>query len=606
MNKRQIKKIIKLCIAFLLFFTGFFANDNVSVALHIAAYLIVGADVMIKAFKNSLNRQFFDENFLMIIATFGAFVLRDFPEAAAVMLFFQTGELFQEYAVNKSRNAIASLMDICPDTAIVETVNGKTEQRDAEDVEIGDIVVIKPGQRIPLDGVVVFGQSSLDMSSLTGESVPCDISENSEVLSGSINLGGVIKIRVTKKFENSTASKILELVENAAEKKAKAENFITKFARIYTPAVVAGAFVIWLGMPFVSDITFDKSISRALIFLVASCPCALVISIPLSFFAGIGIASKNGILIKGGNYLEALSKAKTVVFDKTGTVTYGKFSVEKICATSMAEEEFITYAAVAESISTHPIAKAISGLVEDLAVFNGIESSQEIPGKGVKVFYRGKTVEAGNRKLIKDAPHFDNKNTTVFVSIDGKYEGYITMSDVVKPGSKKGIEELKKLGIKTTVMLTGDKTETAEKIAEEVGIDEVKSQLLPADKIEIIEKLKSNNNGVVVFVGDGINDAPAITAADVGVAMGGIGSDASVEAADIVIMNDDLRKIPQAVKIANKTHKIVVQNIVFALGIKVAVLVLGASGIAGMWAAVFADVGVASLAVLNAMRVFKI
>ena len=605
MNKRQKIKTLRLCFSFVLFIAGLFTESYISVLLHVMAYLVSGTDIIIKAGKNILNRQFLDENFLMIIATFGAFAIKNFPEAAAVMLFFQTGEFFQDYAVGKSRKAISSLMDICPDTATVENNDGTTTECDAEDVSVGDIIIVKPGQRVPLDGIVVSGVSSLDMSSLTGESVPCDISDGCEVLSGSINLGGVIKIEVTKEFENSTASKILELVENASEKKARAENFITKFARVYTPAVVACAMLIWLVIPFVSDVTFVDSLSRALIFLVASCPCALVISIPLSFFAGIGMASKNGILIKGGNYLEALSKAQTVVFDKTGTVTCGRFSVDKIHPENMSENEFIQYAAIAESFSTHPVAVSIASILEDKSVLAEITDAKEFAGKGVSVVWRNKLIEVGNEKLIENASVNTDGKTAVYVRVNGKYAGYITVADKIKPGSKNAVAMLKKQGIKNTVMLTGDKAGPAEKIAKEAGIDEIKSQLLPADKIDIVEKIKAEKSGIVVFVGDGINDAPAITAADVGIAMGGVGSDAAIEAADVVIMNDDLQKIPQAIKIAKKTHAIVMQNIVFALGIKFAVLLLGALGFAGMWAAVFADVGVSVIAILNAMRMFK-
>ena len=605
MDSKHKKTAFRLCVSFILFICGFYTRSYVSAALYIISYLVSGTDVIIKAAKNIFNIQFLDENLLMIIATFGAFSINNFPEAAAVMLFFQTGEMFQDYAVGKSRNAISELMDICPDTATVENEDGTVSECDAEDVNIGDIVIVKPGQRVPLDGIVVSGMSSLDMSSLTGESVPSDIGEGDEALSGSINLGGVIKIKITKEFENSTAAKILELVENASEKKAHAENFITKFARVYTPAVVGCALVIWLMLPFISDVSFSNSLGRALIFLVASCPCALVISIPLSFFAGIGVSSKNGILIKGGNYLEALSKAKTVVFDKTGTVTYGKFEVDEIYAEGISKEELVRYAAIAESISTHPVASAIKLKLDDKTLLKNITKAAEFPGKGVRVFFDDKTIEVGNEKLIKDAPSLQNEKTTVLVSVNNKYAGYITVSDKIKSTSKAAIAELKKLGIKKTIMLTGDKEKTAQTIAGEAGIDEVHSQLLPADKIEIIASIKSKSNGGVIFAGDGINDAPAITAADIGVAMGAAGSDAAIEAADVVIMNDDLSKIARALKIAKKTHMIVMQNIVFALTVKFLVLLLGALGEANMWAAVFADVGVSVIAILNSLRMFK-
>lgn len=605
MDIKHKKTAFRLGVSFILFICGFYTQGYVAVALYVISYLVSGTDIVIKAAKNIFNRQFLDENFLMIIATFGAFAINNFPEASAVMLFFRTGEMFQDYAVGKSRNAISELMDICPDTATVENEDGTVCECDAEDVNIGDIIIVKPGQRVPLDGIVVSGMSSLDMSSLTGESVPINIGEGYEALSGSINLGGVIKIKITKEFENSTATKILELVENASEKKSHAENFITKFARVYTPAVVGCALAIWLILPFISNASFADSLGRALIFLVASCPCALVISIPLSFFAGIGVSSKNGILIKGGNYLEALSKAKTVVFDKTGTVTYGKFEVDEIYAEGISEEELVRYAAIAESVSTHPVAAAIKLKLDDKTLLKNITKAEEFPGKGVRVFFDGKTIEAGNEKLIKDAPSLQNEKTTVLVSANNKYAGYITVSDKIKSTSKQAIIELRKLGIKKTVMLTGDKEKTAQTVAGEAGIDEVHSQLLPADKIEIIEQIKEKANGEVIFAGDGINDAPAIAAADIGVAMGAAGSDAAIEAADVVIMNDDLSKIARALKIAKKTHMIVMQNIVFALTVKFLVLILGALGAANMWAAVFADVGVSVIAILNSLRMFK-
>ena len=574
-------------------------------------YIIIGYDVLWKAVRGILHGQVFDENFLMCVATIGALFVGEYPEASAVMLFYQTGELFQSVAVGKSRQSISDLMDICPDHANVER-DGQLEEVDPEEVELDSIIVIKPGEKIPLDGVITEGSSSVDTAALTGESLPRSVKTGDEVISGCINQGGLLKVRVTKEFEDSTVTKILELVENSATKKAKAENFITRFARYYTPAVVIAAVVLAVLPPLITGGQWAMWLHRALIFLVISCPCALVISVPLSFFGGIGGASRKGILVKGGNFLEALAKAETVVFDKTGTLTKGSFEVTKIHTHSMEEDELLDLAAHAESYSDHPIARSVCTKFGKEIDRSRITSDEEISGHGIRAVIDGHEVFAGNKKLMASqkvsVPECECKGTMVHVASDGGYAGHIVISDKVKDSSAKAIKELKANGVKNTVMLTGDAKSTAEDVANSLGLDKVYAELLPADKVEKVEELlKSKTAGsTLVFVGDGINDAPVLTRADVGIAMGSMGSDAAIEAADIVLMDDDPAKISLAMRIARKTVRIVRENIVFALGVKALVLVLGALGFANMWLAVFADVGVSVIAILNAMRCMRI
>lgn len=587
-------------------------NEWLQIALFIISYIIVGGDVVKRAVKNIFKGQVFDENFLMSIATIGAFFIGEYPEGVAVMLFYQVGELFQSYAVGKSRKSIASLMDIRPDYANVKK-GDELVKVDPDEVQIGDIIVIKAGEKIPLDGKVIEGSSMIDTSALTGESVPREVEVGSDILSGCININGVITAEVTKEFGESTVSKILDLVENASSKKSNSEQFITKFSRYYTPVVVIIAVFLAIIPPLVIDgATFSDWIYRALAFLVVSCPCALVISIPLSFFGGIGGASKKGVLVKGSNYLEALAETEIVVFDKTGTLTKGVFNVQEIHPEGVSKEELLELTAHAESYSNHPISLSLKRAYSKEIDNGRISDVEEISGHGVIATVDGKKVMAGNIKLMKmmDIPYFKGEliGTIVHVAVNNKYIGYIVIADEVKEDSAQAIKELKAANIKQTVMLTGDNKSTGSKVAKELGLDKVYAELLPADKVEKLEELFSQKSkkGKLAFVGDGINDAPVLARADIGIAMGGLGSDAAIEAADVVIMTDEPSKIATAMKISKKTLKIAHQNIVFAIGIKIIVLILSAFGIATMWAAIFADVGVTIIAVLNAFRALNV
>lgn len=588
------------------------AEGYLRFVLFMIPYLVIGYDILKKAFKGILNKQVFDENFLMAVATVGAILLGDYSESVAVMLFYQIGELFQSYAVGKSRRNISELMDIRPDYANIEK-DGTLEQVDPDEVEIGTIIVVQPGEKVPIDGVITEGTSTLNTSALTGESLPRDAKAGDEVISGCINMTGLLKIRTTKEFGESTVSKILELVENSSSRKSKSENFISKFAKYYTPAVCYGALALAFIPPIVLLIMGKPAmwgdwIYRALTFLVISCPCALVISIPLSFFAGIGGASNQGILVKGSNYLETLAQTKYVVFDKTGTMTQGVFEVSGIHHNEMPDEKLLEYAALAECSSSHPISKSLQKAYGKPIDRNRVTDIEEISGNGVIAKVDGISVAAGNTKLMnrlgiayQDCHHV---GTVVHMAIDGKYAGHILISDIIKPHAKEAIAELKKAGISKTVMLTGDSKRVADQVAEELGIQEVYSELLPADKVSRVEELlnQKSEKAKLAFVGDGINDAPVLSRADIGIAMGALGSDAAIEAADIVLMDDDPLKISKAIKIARKCIRIVYENIYFAIGIKVLCLILGALGIANMWVAIFADVGVMILAVLNAIR----
>lgn len=587
-------------------------NEWLQIALFIISYIIVGGDVVKRAVKNIFKGQVFDENFLMSIATIGAFFIGEYPEGVAVMLFYQVGELFQSYAVGKSRKSIASLMDIRPDYANVKK-GDELVKVDPDEVQIGDIIVIKAGEKIPLDGKVIEGSSMIDTSALTGESVPREVEVGSDILSGCININGVITAEVTKEFEESTVSKILDLVENASSKKSNSEQFITKFARYYTPVVVIIAVFLAIIPPLVIDgATFSDWIYRALAFLVVSCPCALVISIPLSFFGGIGGASKKGVLVKGSNYLEALAETEIVVFDKTGTLTKGVFNVQEIHPEGVSKEELLELTAHAESYSNHPISLSLKRAYSKEIDNGRISDVEEISGHGVIATVDGKKVMAGNIKLMKmmDIPYFKGEliGTIVHVAVNNKYIGYIVIADEVKEDSAQAIKELKAANIKQTVMLTGDNKSIGSKVAKELGLDKVYAELLPADKVEKLEELFSQKSkkGKLAFVGDGINDAPVLARADIGIAMGGLGSDAAIEAADVVIMTDEPSKIATTMKISKKTLKIAHQNIVFAIGIKIIVLILSAFGITTMWAAIFADVGVTIIAVLNAFRALNV
>ena len=587
-------------------------NEWLQIALFIISYIIVGGDVVKRAVKNIFKGQVFDENFLMSIATIGAFFIGEYPEGVAVMLFYQVGELFQSYAVGKSRKSIASLMDIRPDYANVKK-GDELVKVDPDEVQIGDIIVIKAGEKIPLDGKVIEGSSMIDTSALTGESVPREVEVGSDILSGCININGVITAEVTKEFGESTVSKILDLVENASSKKSSSEQFITKFARYYTPAVVIIAVFLAIIPPLVIDgATFSDWIYRALAFLVVSCPCALVVSIPLSFFGGIGGASKKGVLVKGSNYLEALAETEIVVFDKTGTLTKGVFNVQEIHPEGVSKEELLELTAHAESYSNHPISLSLKRAYSKEIDNGRISDVEEISGHGVIATVDGKKVMAGNIKLMKkmDIPYFKGEliGTVVHVAVNNKYIGYIVIADEVKEDSAQAIKELKAANIKQTVMLTGDNKSIGSKVAKELGLDKVYAELLPADKVEKLEELFSQKSkkGKLAFVGDGINDAPVLARADIGIAMGGLGSDAAIEAADVVIMTDEPSKIATAMKISKKTLKIAHQNIVFAIGIKIIVLILSAFGIATMWTAIFADVGVTIIAVLNAFRALNV
>ena len=592
-------------------------------ALYLAIYIIIGGDILRKAFRGIINRQLFDENFLMAVATLGAFALAiyerssDYNEAIAVMLFYQVGEIFQSYAVGKSRKSITQLMDIRPDYANIEK-DSKLEQVSPDTVEIGTIIVVQPGEKVPLDGIIVEGNSSLNTSALTGESLPREVSANDEIISGSINLTGVLKVRTTKAFGESTVSKILELVENASSRKSKSEEFISKFARIYTPAVVYSALALAVLPPLVRLFILQTSgdwqtwIYRALTFLVISCPCALVISIPLSFFAGLGGASREGILIKGSNYLETLSKTKILVFDKTGTLTKGVFEVTGVHHNIMENKKLLEYAALAESASSHPISKSLLAAHGKEIDRSRVTNIEEISGHGITATVDGKSIAAGNAKLMQKLgiKYCDchKVGTIIHIAIDGEYAGHIVISDVPKPNSRIAINELKKSGVEKTVMLTGDSQKVADQVASELGLDEVHSELLPVDKVNLVEDLlaNKNSNSVLAFVGDGINDAPVLSRADIGIAMGAMGSDAAIEAADVVLMDDDPLKISKAIKISRKCIGIVYQNIWFALAVKFACLALGALGIANMWLAIFADVGVMVIAVLNAVRALNV
>ncbi|MBD7912866.1 heavy metal translocating P-type ATPase [Clostridium cibarium] len=608
-------EIIRLIIGALIFAVATIMklSQPIELLLYLVSYVLVGGEVILGAFKNIIRGQIFDENFLMSIATIGAFAIGEYPEGVAVMLFYQIGEMFQDMAVNKSRKSISSLMDIRPDFANLK-LDGDLKKVDPEDVKIGDIIVVKPGEKVPLDGKVIEGKSMVDTAALTGESVPREVSVGDNILNGVINKNGLLTIEVEKKFGDSTVAKILDLVQNASSKKAPTENFITKFARYYTPAVVFAALALGLIPPLVIEgATYSEWIYRALSFLVVSCPCALVVSIPLGFFGGIGGASKNGILVKGGNYLEALNSAEMVVFDKTGTLTKGIFKVTEVKPEeNISKDELIACAAYAENYSNHPIATSILKAYGSEIIKEKIKDYEEISGHGVKVTLDGKEVLAGNYKLM-DKENIKYKQvetigTVVHVAIEKKYAGYIVISDEVKEDSAKAIKALKEIGIKKTVMLTGDNKKVGEIIAKELGLDEVYSELLPDQKVEKLELFfkEKSPKGKVIFVGDGINDAPVLARADIGIAMGGVGSDAAIEAADVVIMTDEPSKIASAIKIAKKTRRIVMQNIVFALSVKLVILALVAIGMGTMWEAVFGDVGVALLAVLNAMRAMKI
>jgi len=623
MNKKQKRNLIRIIVAAILMIVLHFApvSGMVRFGFYLVPYLIIGYDILWKAFKGVKNRQPFDESLLMAIATLGAIILAvyedgDYTEAIGVMLFYQIGEWFQSYAVGKSRRNISELMDIRPDYANVERENGQLEAVDPDEVEVGTIIVVKPGEKIPIDGEVVEGSSTLNTSALTGESLPREVESGDEVISGCININGLLKIRTTKEFGESTVSKILDLVENASSRKSKAEDFISKFARVYTPAVVAAAIALALVPPFVRmgfmgvPADWDVWIYRALTFLVISCPCALVISIPLSFFAGIGGASKAGVLVKGSNYLETLSKVKTVVFDKTGTLTKGVFQVTAAHPQEMSEKELLHLAAHVERYSTHPIAASLRAAYPNESDSCRVEAVEEIAGQGIRAHVNGNVVCVGNSKMMEAVGaewydcHRHAAGTVIHVSINGRYAGHVIISDVVKETSKAAIAALKSVGVARTVMLTGDAKEVADAVAKELGIDQVRSELLPADKVQNVEELLLENkgNGNLAFVGDGINDAPVLTRADIGIAMGAMGSDAAIEAADVVLMDDDPMKISQAIRISRKCLAIVNQNTWFSIGIKLVVLLLGAVGIANMWFAIFADVGVMILAVLNAMR----
>ena len=615
MTKKQKKVLIRIIIAAVLVIALQFVpvEGYVRFGLYMIPYLVIGYDILKKAGKGILNRQIFDENFLMAVATIGAIALGDYKEGTAVMLFYQIGELFQSYAVGKSRRNISELMDIRPDYANVEK-DGQLEPVDPDEIEIGTVIVVQPGEKVPIDGVVVEGTSSLNTSALTGESVPREVSVDDEIISGCINMTGLLKIRTTKEFGESTVSKILELVENASSRKSRSENFISKFAKVYTPAVCYGALALAILPPIVRMVFMGLApewgdwVYRALTFLVISCPCALVISIPLSFFAGIGGASREGVLVKGSSFLETLSQTKIVVFDKTGTMTKGVFEVNGIHHSPYKDEELLEYAALAESYSTHPISKSLQRAYGKPIDKNRVSDVEEIGGHGLTAKVDGKVVAAGNAKLMQklgiEYHECSHVGTIVHVAIDGQYAGHILISDVIKEHAAEAIAALKKSGIEKTVMLTGDAKNVAEHVAAQLGIDEVCSELLPGDKVEKVEELltKKPEKDKLAFVGDGINDAPVLSRADIGIAMGALGSDAAIEAADIVLMDDDPLKISKAIRISRKCLRIVYENIYFAIGIKVICLVLGALGIANMWFAIFADVGVMILAVLNAIR----
>ena len=616
MTKKQKKMLYRIIVTFLLFavlmvceHTGGMDGWNkiVLFVIYLVPYLVIGYDIVYKAARNISHGQVFDENFLMMIATFGAFGVGEYSEAVAVMLFYQVGELFQGYAVGKSRQSISDMMDICPEYANIEE-DGVLKQVDPDDVEVGSIIVVKPGERIPLDGIVVEGESLIDTAALTGESVPRSAKAGDEIISGCVNGSGTLKVKTTKEFDDSTVAKILELVENASSKKAKVENFITRFAKSYTPVVTIGAVILAILPPLILGGGWAEWIQRACIFLVITCPCALVISVPLGFFGGIGAASKIGVLVKGSNYLEAVAEMTTIVFDKTGTLTKGEFKVTDVITENGSKEELIELAALGEGYSNHPIANSIREAYGKELDLNRVTNTEEIAGHGIKAVIDGKTVLLGNEKLMKSESIFytscKSMGTVVYVACNGVFEGAVVISDTIKDGAKEAIRDMKQVGVRHTVMLTGDRREAAETVAQTLGIDEVHAELLPGGKVEQVEALlkAEKQKERLAFVGDGINDAPVLTRADIGIAMGSMGSDAAIEAADIVLMDDDVTKIASVVRIARKTLRIVKQNIVFALAIKALVLILGALGMANMWEAVFADVGVSVIAILNSMR----
>lgn len=617
MNRKQKTMLIRILVAFVLLAGLMFGehlrvletigNTWVLFIIYLIPYLLVGYDIVFKAFRNISHGQVFDENFLMMIATFGAFGVKEYSEAVAVMLFYQVGELFQSYAVGKSRQSIADMMDICPEYANIE-VDGKLEQVDPDEVEVGSIIVVKPGERIPLDGVVTEGESLIDTAALTGESVPRKAVTGDDIYSGCVNGAGTLKIKTTKEFDDSTVARILELVENASSKKAKVENFITKFARYYTPVVTIGAALLAVLPALILGGGWGEWIQRACIFLVISCPCALVISVPLGFFGGIGASSKIGVLVKGSNYLEAIAEMTTIVFDKTGTLTKGEFKVQEILPEGCTKEKLLELAALGEGYSTHPIASSIKEAYGKEADVSRIGQAEEIAGHGICIPVDKKEVLIGNEKLMKARQiayiPCTSAGTIVYVACEGQFMGSIVISDTIKEGAANAIRSMKRLGVKKCVMLTGDRKEAAEAVAQELGMDEVYAELLPGDKVSKVEQLLEVQKlgEKLAFAGDGINDAPVLTRADIGIAMGSMGSDAAIEAADVVLMDDDVRKIASVVKISRRTLKIVKQNIVFALGVKALVLVLGALGMANMWGAVFADVGVSVIAILNSMR----
>ncbi len=629
MTKKQKQMVVRIVAAFIMLIaimvgehTGLSERIQPHVLLALIClvpYLVIGYDILFKAARNIRNGQIFDENFLMMVATFGAFGVGEYSEAVAVMLFYQVGELFQGYAVGKSRQSISDMMDICPEYANIEE-DGVLTQVDPDDVEIGTIIVIKPGERVPLDGVVVEGDSMVDTAALTGESVPRRATVGDDIISGCVNGSGTLKVRTTKEFDDSTVARILELVENASSKKAQVENFITRFAKYYTPVVTVGAVVLAIIPPIVLSVTgagslgtlFGTWIYRACTFLVISCPCALVISVPLGFFGGIGAASKKGVLVKGSNYLEAVAELDTIVFDKTGTLTKGEFKVNEVTPVQMESQELLELAALAEGYSTHPIAASIREAYGKPLAMERVERTEEISGHGIHTFIDGREVYVGNAKLMNSLnlafTESKSAGTVVYVACEGSFAGMVVISDTVKEGAREALAAMKHVGVKKTVMLTGDRKEAAEAVAAELGIDEVHYELLPADKVSQVENLLAAlpEKGKLAFVGDGINDAPVLTRADVGIAMGSMGSDAAIEAADVVLMDDDVRKIASIVSIARKTLRIVKQNIVFALAVKALVLILGATGYANMWAAVFADVGVSVLAILNSMRTLRV
>lgn len=617
MTPKIRRTIVRIAAAFALFIAalllahfnpgGVFGRNIQTFLMYLIPYIIVGYDVLKKAATGVINRQMFDECFLMTLATFGAFAVGEFSEAVGVMLFYQVGEVFQDLAVNRSRTSITELMDIVPESANLER-DGQMTEVDPDDVEVGDIIVIRPGEKVPLDGVILSGDSFLDTSALTGESVPQKVLPGDEIFSGCINGSGILRVRVTKEFDDSTVAQILELVENASVRKAKIENFITRFAKYYTPAVVAAAAAIAVFPPLVLSGEWMEWLIRACTFLVISCPCALVISVPLSFFGGIGALSRKGVLVKGGNYVEALARMDTVVFDKTGTLTKGVFTVKELLPENVSEEELLKITAYAESASTHPIAKSVVEAYGKGVSEAEIEGLEEIAGCGVKAVISGKNVLAGNEKLMKleniEFKRTDKSGTIIYTAVDGVYAGAIVIGDEIKPSARTAIERLKAIGVRNAVMLTGDKRNVAERTAEALGITSCHAELLPGDKVRIVEEILSQGGPkkTTAFAGDGINDAPVLMRADIGIAMGSMGSDAAIEAADVVLMDDDPTKIADSVRIARKTVIIAKENIVFALSVKGLILILGAAGIANMWAAVFADVGVAVIAILNSMR----